>query len=74
MLPANGFSIRYDPPGTTSTKYLDLEQDGNNIKGHFKGTDQSGLSLKAQSTGDIWWCAPKTVARWYFAKGLMDQK
>lgn len=31
-----------DPQGTTSTKYLDLEQDGNNIKGHFKGTYQSG--------------------------------
>jgi hypothetical protein len=31
-----------DPTGTTSTKYLDLEQDGNNIKGHFKGTYQSG--------------------------------
>jgi hypothetical protein len=31
-----------DPNGTTSTKYLDLEQDGNNIKGHFKGTYQSG--------------------------------
>jgi hypothetical protein len=31
-----------DPKGTTSTKYLDLEQDGSNIKGHFKGTYQSG--------------------------------
>lgn len=31
-----------DPNGTTSSKYLDLEQDGNNIKGHFKGPNQSG--------------------------------
>ena|SRR5215469_4278973 len=31
-----------DPNGSTSTKYLDLEQDGNNIKGHFKGPNQSG--------------------------------
>jgi hypothetical protein len=32
-----------DPNGTTSAKYLDLKQDDNgNIKGHFKGTYQSG--------------------------------
>jgi hypothetical protein len=31
-----------DPNGTTSSKYLDLEQDGNTIKGHFKGPNQSG--------------------------------
>src|SRR5208282_30529 len=31
-----------DPNGSTSSKYLDLEQDGNNIKGHFKGPNQSG--------------------------------
>ena len=31
-----------DPNGTTSSKYLDLQQDGNNIKGHFKGPNQSG--------------------------------
>src|ERR1700678_2837276 len=31
-----------DPNGTTSTKYLDLEQNGNSIKGHFKGPNQSG--------------------------------
>jgi hypothetical protein len=31
-----------DPNGTTSSKYLDLEQDGNAIKGHFKGPNQSG--------------------------------
>lgn len=31
-----------DPNGTTSTKYLDLQQEGATIKGHFKGTYQSG--------------------------------
>jgi len=31
-----------DPNGATSAKYLDLKQNGNIIKGHFKGTYQSG--------------------------------
>jgi len=31
-----------DPNGTTSSKYLDLEQTGTTIKGHFKGPNQSG--------------------------------
>ncbi len=31
-----------DPNGQTSAKYLDLQQDGANIKGHFKGPNQSG--------------------------------
>jgi hypothetical protein len=31
-----------DPNGTTSTKYLDLQQEGTIIKGHFKGPNQSG--------------------------------
>jgi hypothetical protein len=31
-----------DPNGTTSTKYLDLQQEGTTIKGHFKGPNQSG--------------------------------
>jgi hypothetical protein len=31
-----------DPNGSTSSKYLDLQQDGNTIKGHFKGPNQSG--------------------------------
>jgi hypothetical protein len=31
-----------DPNGTTSAKYLDLQQEGTNIKGHFKGPYQSG--------------------------------
>jgi hypothetical protein len=31
-----------DPNGTTSAKYLDLQQNGTVIKGHFKGPFQSG--------------------------------
>lgn len=31
-----------DPNGSTSTKYLDLQQEGTSIKGHFKGPNQSG--------------------------------
>jgi hypothetical protein len=31
-----------DPNGKTSSKFLELEQDGTNIKGHFKGPNQSG--------------------------------
>src|ERR1700758_4699102 len=31
-----------DPNGTTSSKYLDLKQEGTTIKGHFKGPNQSG--------------------------------
>jgi hypothetical protein len=31
-----------DPNGSTSTKYLDLKQDGAVINGHFKGPNQSG--------------------------------
>jgi hypothetical protein len=31
-----------DPDGTTSAKYLDLQQEGTTIKGHFKGTYASG--------------------------------
>jgi hypothetical protein len=31
-----------DPNGSTSTKYLDLQQEGSVIKGHFKGPNQSG--------------------------------
>jgi hypothetical protein len=31
-----------DPDGTTSAKYLDLQQEGTTIKGHFKGPYASG--------------------------------
>jgi len=31
-----------DPNGTTSTKYLEIKQDGTTLSGHFKGVYQSG--------------------------------
>ena len=31
-----------DPNGRTSSKYLELKQEGTTIKGHFKGPYQSG--------------------------------
>ena len=31
-----------DPNGSTSTKYLELKQNGSVITGHFKGPNQSG--------------------------------
>ena len=31
-----------DPDGRTSMKYLELQQQGTTIKGHFKGPNQSG--------------------------------
>jgi hypothetical protein len=31
-----------DPNGSTSSKFLDLRQNGNVITGHFKGPNQSG--------------------------------
>jgi len=31
-----------DPNGTTSTKYIDLEQDGEKLSGKFKGPNASG--------------------------------
>jgi hypothetical protein len=31
-----------DPNGSTSTKYLELQQKGTVISGHFKGPNQSG--------------------------------
>ena len=32
----------HDPNGTTSTKYVEIQQNGNEVKGHFKGPNQSG--------------------------------
>lgn len=32
----------HDPNGTTSTKYIEVQQEGTQVKGHFKGPDQSG--------------------------------
>lgn len=31
-----------DPRGGTSTKYIELQQNGSNLTGHFKGPNQSG--------------------------------
>ena len=31
-----------DPNGSTSTKWLEIKQDGNTLSGHFKGPNQSG--------------------------------
>jgi hypothetical protein len=31
-----------DPSGRTSSKYIEIQQDGNTLKGHFKGPNQSG--------------------------------
>jgi hypothetical protein len=49
-----------DPNGSTSTKYLDLEQQGTVIKGHFKGPNQSG---SVQGTIDIQHLVVKTNTR-----------
>jgi len=32
----------HDPNGSTSTKYIEIEQNGSQVKGHFKGPNQSG--------------------------------
>jgi hypothetical protein len=32
----------HDPNGSTSTKYIEIEQQGDQVKGHFKGPNQSG--------------------------------
>ncbi|HTF65136.1 MAG TPA: hypothetical protein VK638_20870 [Edaphobacter sp.] len=32
----------HDPNGGTSTKYIDIQQNGSEVKGHFKGPNQSG--------------------------------
>jgi hypothetical protein len=41
---ANGkWNLYYhDPNGGTSTKYIDIQQNGSEVKGHFKGPNQSG--------------------------------
>jgi hypothetical protein len=31
-----------DPNGSTSTKWLEIKQDGSTLSGHFKGPNQSG--------------------------------
>lgn len=32
----------HDPNGSTSTKYIEIQQTGDQVKGHFKGPNQSG--------------------------------
>lgn len=32
----------HDPNGTTSTKEIEIQQNGTQVKGHFKGPNQSG--------------------------------
>jgi len=49
-----------DPNGTTSTKYLELQQNGTVITGHFKGTYQSG---GVQGTIDVQHLVVRTKTR-----------
>jgi len=49
-----------DPNGSTSTKYLDLEQKGAVISGHFKGPNQSG---GVEGTVDVQHLVVKTKTR-----------
>jgi hypothetical protein len=49
-----------DPNGSTSTKYLELEQEGTVIKGHFKGPNQSG---GVEGTIDVQHLVVKTKTR-----------
>ena len=49
-----------DPNGSTSTKYLELEQKGAVISGHFKGPNQSG---GVQGTIDVQHLVVQTKTR-----------
>src|SRR5277367_1092592 len=49
-----------DPNGSTSTKYLELKQNGTVITGHFKGRNQSG---GVQGTIDVQHLVVKTKTR-----------
>ena len=49
-----------DPRGTTSTKYLELQQKGTVITGHFKGPNQSG---GVQGTIDVQHLVVRTKSR-----------
>ena len=49
-----------DPNGTTSTKYLELQQKGTVITGHFKGPNQSG---GVQGTIDVQHLVVRTKTR-----------
>ena len=50
--------------GETSTKYIELKQDGTKLTGHFKGPNQSG-GLEGTITGNN--LMFKTKTRWVFA-------
>jgi hypothetical protein len=49
-----------DPNGGTSTKYLELQQKGSVISGHFKGPNQSG---GVEGTIDVQHLVVKTKTR-----------
>jgi hypothetical protein len=49
-----------DPNGSTSTKYLELRQNGTVITGHFKGPNQSG---GVEGTIDVQHLVVKTKTR-----------
>jgi hypothetical protein len=49
-----------DPNGTTSTKYLELQQKGTVVTGHFKGPNQSG---GVQGTIDVQHVVVRTKTR-----------
>jgi hypothetical protein len=49
-----------DPNGSTSTKYLELQQKGNVVTGHFKGPNQSG---GVEGTIDVQHLVVKTKTR-----------
>lgn len=49
--------------GETSTKYIELKQDGNNLTGHFKGPNQSG-GLEGTINGQH--IVIRTKTRWVF--------
>src|ERR1700740_1560436 len=49
-----------DPNGSTSSKFLELQQEGTTIKGHFKGPNQSG---GVEGTIDVQHLVVKTKTR-----------
>lgn len=56
--------------GETSTKYVELKQDGNTITGHFKGPNQSG---GLEGTINEQHIVFRTKTRWVFTfRGRVD--
>jgi len=49
--------------GETSTKYLEIKQDGNTLSGHFKGPNQSG---GIEGTINEQHIVVRTKTRWVF--------